>query len=1273
MRYYFTLWILLFATGLTAQNFDARIAHTQTPLSEVELIQMPSFDNKALMEAELKLRQPGRAPHFAKTVEVDINPNSHGHWETLDDGTAVWRLRIVSPGAYSLNLGFSQFWMPEGGSLILYSPDHSRVMGPFTPADNEEHAQLWTPILDGDQLVIEVQIPKRKREHLQLQLQSINHDFMGFAQIASGSCNLDVICNTEDGYGFVEAYRDVIQSVAVYGLQGNLFCTGFLVNNTRSDCTPFFMTAAHCGVTESDAPSLVVYWNFQNSSCREPGSAASSGPGDGQLNEFNTGALLRANYNPSDMALLELDDPVSETAEAYFAGWTREAIAPEKGVATIHHPNTDEKRISYANRATYFGSWTSGDDQVPGGNHIIVPEWAIGTTETGSSGAPLFNELGQVVGQLHGGIADCINGGYDSFGWFGASWEGGGTTTSSLRRWLDPDNTGIVSLAGHAQSRCSFFVEATSANQSICAPEAAIFQLEVSDKFVEPVNLSLSGLPEELAATFSKNPVNPGDTTLLSVSGADQLPAGNYAFTILGTDGVESVATGLALNIFQDLPSPVNLIKPANNDIDVNIRADFSWAEEASATGYEFEMANDPDFNNVIINVADLRQLNLDNFELTPLTTYYWRVRGNNICGTGDWSIPYSFTTAGIGCGQVFSSQVPIQIADEAVTISSSINISLPGTVQEMRLTDLDITHSFVGDLRAILISPQGTEIMLFDRPGLPLSFFGCSGENMEVSFADDATYSAEELEETCDDFPAIRGDYQPVVPFANLKGEPISGTWTLKIIDLVTDDGGQLNSWGLAFCSSLPQTEEIYLSSDQYQACLNESIELSLFLGTAFSDTVHLSVTGLPPETSIFYSKNPASPGATVDLTISGIPEAGTYNPVISAGDAQVSAQLTLNGPPPMVNTLQPAEGASLDAREVTFQWSPIEAADFYELQVFERVIGNTPFLSVQLTDTLYTLENLDFGATYFWQVIPFNNCGGNVPAGYQSFTSRPDLNLSIEPGALSLCQTESGSIDLDIANGFASPAKIRFEISPMDTLGIDFNIDPENITPGSSIRATLADLSRLETGNYTLTFIVSDTAYENSISLDLSILAPPEIASPTSPENNASFKENRPLFEWSEAANASNYRLQIASDERFENIVLDQVVSTLSLRPIEALSPGDYYWRTTAVNRCGGATSAAFRFTLTPSTSTSNWQGQKLRWFPNPTNDHIQILFPAVQASPVHYLLYNSTGQLQAQGRFEQGIQKARIDLYALPSGVYLLRLQRDAEWAVLRVVKK
>ncbi|MCW8878112.1 MAG: pre-peptidase C-terminal domain-containing protein [Kangiellaceae bacterium] len=256
----------------------------------------------------------------------------------------------------------------------------------------------------------------------------------------SGSCNVDVICSEGDGW------RDQIRSAAAISTGGSGFCSGGALNNTSNDGRGFFLTAYHCGITSSNAPSLVTYWNFENSYCRDPGSSDSGSAGDGTLTQFNTGAIFRAAYSPSDMTLVELDDPFDPAHNVYLAGWNAGNTASSSAVA-IHHPSVDEKRISFENDATaitsYGGSSSPGDS-----THIRVIDWDLGTTEPGSSGSHLFDQNKRVIGQLHGGGAACGNNSSDWYGWLNSSWSGGGTNSTRLSNWLDPNSTGQIAIDG---------------------------------------------------------------------------------------------------------------------------------------------------------------------------------------------------------------------------------------------------------------------------------------------------------------------------------------------------------------------------------------------------------------------------------------------------------------------------------------------------------------------------------------------------------------------------------------------------------------------------------------------------------------------------------------------------------------------------------------------------------------------------------------------------------------------------------------------------------
>ncbi|MBN2448519.1 MAG: trypsin-like peptidase domain-containing protein [Phycisphaerae bacterium] len=402
-------------------------AQARDTIDKVPVIEVPALDMKTVRAEDAAREVEGAAPRFAIPTETLITPDADGIWQDLDEQTRIWRLRIMSPGALSLNLGFTGYLMPPGGKLLVYATDDSYQIGPFTEDDNEDHGELWTPVVLSDDIIVELTVPRDVLDKLVLQLTSINVGYRFFGEDLtdkSGSCNIDVVCPEGDNW------RDEIPAVAVISTGGSLFCTGFMVNNTAEDETPYFMTAYHCGITSSNASSLVAYWNFESPIC--------GNQSGGSLNQYQTGSYFRAAYSSSDFTLVELDDDPNPSYNISFAGWNRSSANPTSAVA-IHQPSCDEKSISFENDActttSYLNTSTPGD-----GTHIRVIDWDLGTTEPGSSGSPLFDQNHQVVGQLHGGYAACGNDSSDWYGRFSVSW------THGLSAYLDPIGSGATSV-----------------------------------------------------------------------------------------------------------------------------------------------------------------------------------------------------------------------------------------------------------------------------------------------------------------------------------------------------------------------------------------------------------------------------------------------------------------------------------------------------------------------------------------------------------------------------------------------------------------------------------------------------------------------------------------------------------------------------------------------------------------------------------------------------------------------------------------------------------
>jgi lysyl endopeptidase len=464
------VWLMLFACGsVVAQATPEAVVptaaqHTVLEVNQLESVVASQLDLASIGAEDMMRERLELPPRFAIPERVSITPATHGTWEELGDGRMLWRLRVVGrEGTTSLNLGFTRFKMPKGGRLLLYAADGTQVSRAFTAADNEAHGELWTPVVTTDDLVVEVTVPKSAARALQLKLGWINQGYRGFGTIPadeyqkSGSCNLDVECLASG-----DTWREEMRAVGVISTGGSTFCTGSLVNNTANDRKMFFMTANHCSITSSNAASLVVYWNYQNSFCRAPGSTASGQAGDGQLNQFHTGSIFRAANAASDFTLVELDDPPVTAYNHYWAGWDRSTgshtCTAGSPCASIHHPSTDEKRITYVTTdmvsTSYSGTTSPGD-----GSHLWA-KWATdppgpytvpGVTEPGSSGSPLYNSAGRFVGQLHGGPSSCGATGNnlsDYYGRFSVSWTGGGTNSTRLSNWLDPGNTGATTTNG---------------------------------------------------------------------------------------------------------------------------------------------------------------------------------------------------------------------------------------------------------------------------------------------------------------------------------------------------------------------------------------------------------------------------------------------------------------------------------------------------------------------------------------------------------------------------------------------------------------------------------------------------------------------------------------------------------------------------------------------------------------------------------------------------------------------------------------------------------
>ncbi|PSR11814.1 MAG: hypothetical protein C7N36_14640 [Bacteroidetes bacterium] len=334
--------------------------------------------------------------------------------------------------------------------------------------------------------------------------------------------------------------------------------------------------------------------------------------------------------------------------------------------------------------------------------------------------------------------------------------------------------------------------------QQVCLPNTVEVNFNTNAILAYEGTISLgisSELPAGVTASFSANDIQAGASSTLQLD-LENLQGFDGPLAVVvaaATADLDTFFRTVYLNVVDNNFSDLALLTPAEGAMDILLSTDFSWTLLPNAETYDWELATDAGFSNVIDSRMGLGQTTFTSaLQFAANSLFFWRVRPSNACGTGAWSAPQVFHTVNAVCSPLPSEDTPVNIPGTGPlpTRTSEIFVPFTGLISDINIPFLRVGYQPIQNFRITLISPAGTRVVLYNR--------NCfSTSEVTVGFDDDAPNSI-----VCPPDDGIV--FRPFEPLSVLIGENSQGIWTLEVKVLETGFGapGTIGEWNIEFCA---------------------------------------------------------------------------------------------------------------------------------------------------------------------------------------------------------------------------------------------------------------------------------------------------------------------------------------------------------------------------------------------------------------------------------------------------------------------------------------
>ncbi|MBY6203366.1 S8 family serine peptidase [Halomonas denitrificans] len=199
------------------------------------------------------------------------------------------------------------------------------------------------------------------------------------------------------------------------------------------------------------------------------------------------------------------------------------------------------------------------------------------------------------------------------------------------------------------------------------------------------------------------------------------------------------------------------------------------------------------------------------------------------------------------------------------------------------------------------------------------------------------------------------------------------------------------------------------------------------------------------------------------------------------------------------------------------------------------------------------------------------------------QNCLEQPDFTMALDPAELTACVPDSQDVVVTIDGllGFDDPVTLNTSGLPG---GVTGSFDTNPVVPSGVSTLTVAFGGGSAPGTTTAAVEGTSTTGTKSLPLVLNTFdAVPAAPGLVSPGDGAVNTLPVQTFEWTAVAQGLDYRLEVATDPGFSNVVHDVTTRDTSVE-LALDSSTFYYWRVTVDNACGSAVSTTYSFNTQP-----------------------------------------------------------------------------------------